>query len=129
MPNTTISFEFPEYKLKAIQQALAEKQEQITIPDMLLKHVEGIYQKHVPAQARTYLDAMLGEPNQATPAQTAQQPPAPEQAQEPPPRRQYNRRNQTTQQQEPDLTVVEGQAAAEQESPEPVQEPGMEMTM
>lgn len=72
MPNTTINIEFPEYKLKAIEQALQEKSEPKSVQDLLLEHTEGLYQKHVPAQARKYLDSLLGEPSQE---QTA---PAPE---------------------------------------------------
>ncbi len=129
MQNTTVKFDFPEYKLKAIQQALEDKQEQTTIEKMLLEHVNGLYEKNVPTQARKYLDAMLGESGQTAPRQQTQQPPADGQGQEPPARRPYTRRNQQAQQQEPNLTVVEGQAGQEQESQEQGHEPGMEMTM
>lgn len=72
MPDTTINIEFPEYKLQAIEQALRDKGEQKTVPDFLKEHVESLYTTRVPVQARRYLDAMLGDPNQA------QAPPEPE---------------------------------------------------
>ena len=129
MPNTTISFQFPEYKLKAIQQALAEKQEQTTIPELLLEHVDGLYQKNVPAPARKYLDAMLGEQSPAMPEQQAQQPVNLEQRPESPARRPYTRRNQPAQQQEPSLTVVEGQTGQEPEPQEQERGPEISLSM
>lgn len=74
MPNTTINIEFPEYKLKAIEQALQEKSEPKTVQDLLIEHLDYQYQKHVPTQARKYLDSLLGEPTQeqSVPAQESE---------------------------------------------------------
>ena len=114
MPNTTININFSEYKLKAIEQALKEKQEPKSVQELLVAHVDGLYQKNVPAPARKYLDSIMGEsqaapqPNQAAPAQES----------EPRQRRQYNRRENSAQQQEStDPNAVE-QPELEQTEPE-----------
>lgn len=61
MANTTISIEFPEYKIKAIEQALEAKKEAKPVEQLLTDHLDGLYQKNVPIQARKYLDAQLGD--------------------------------------------------------------------
>lgn len=123
MPNTTISFDFPEYKLKAIEQALREKQEQKSVQDLLMEHVDGLYQRSVSAPARKYLDALMGDPEQA--AVTGQES-QPEQGSS---RRQYRRRENPAQQQEGAPSLAPGQSGQEPETPEQEQAPGMEMNM
>jgi len=121
MPNTTISFEFPEYKLKAIEQALRDKQEQKSVQDLMLEHVDGLYQRNVPAQARKYLDSLCGDPEQAaTPNQTdgAQEP-------ERESRRPYRRRDAPAQTREADPSAV----PMEPQAPEPEPEQDMAMGM
>lgn len=104
MPNTTISFEFPEYKLKAIEQALREKGEQKSVPELLAGHVDGLYVKNVPAPARKYLDSMLGEVQDA----------APEQEPDTPSRRPYRRREIAARGQESEPSVMTDQLGQEQ---------------
>jgi len=123
MPNTTINVDFPEYKLKAIEQALKDKPEPKTVQEMLAAHVEGLYQKNVPAPARKYLDSIIGEtqesaPEQSTPAQDV----GPQQ------RRPYRRRENAMQQEGPESIAPE-QPELEQTETEPEQEPGMNMSM
>ena len=114
MPNTTINIEFPEYKLKAIQQALQEKQEQKTVETFLREHVDGLYLKNVPVQARKYLDSLLGDSQTAAPERAA-----PTQEPEPPTRRQYRRRDNAVQQQETAEPAAPGQSELERAEPEP----------
>ena len=124
MPNTTINIEFPEYKLKAIQQALRERQGEQTVETLLREHVDGLYLKNVPAQARKYLDSLLGDSQTAVPERAT-----PTQEPEPPTRRQYRRRDNAVQQQETAEPVATEQAELEQTEPEQEQEPGMAMSM
>ena len=125
MPDTTININFPEYKLKAIKHALQEKQEPKTVETFLREHVDGLYLKNVPAQARKYLDSLLGDSQTAAPEQSA-----PTQEPESPTRRQYRRRENAAQQQDAAEPVASEQAGLEQEAEaEPEQTPGMTMSM
>jgi len=116
MPNTTINVNFPEYKLKAIEQALKDKQEPKTVQEMLTAHVEGLYQKNVPAPARKYLDSIIGQSQEVEPAQSA-----PVQEPEAQQRRSYRRRENAAQQQEGAEPTAPEQSELEQTEPEPEQ--------
>jgi len=121
MPNTTINVNFPEYKLKAIEQALKDKPEPKTVQEMLAAHVDGLYQKNVPAPARKYLDSIMGETQEAAPEQTASAQDTGSSQ-----RRPYRRRESAAQQEGLESTTPE---QPELEQAEPEQEPGMNMSM
>ena len=126
---TTISFDFPDYKLKAIAQALRNKQNPKSVQTMLLEHVDEIYQKNVPLQARNYLDAQLGDPKQAALKLVTAPDKSLKQKKDAAQRGQNRSHGNPEMEQESDQSAMPEQTDPEQTDPEQEQEQEIAMSM